>query len=71
MNEPPDEPPRPMSMLWAQRAAWGIARELVCWPQTAGVIWWTAALLRFATTGETITIRRLAPVERNEGEERT
>lgn len=41
---------------FAQRAAWGIADFLTMCPQSEGVTWWTAALLRFATTGETVTV---------------
>lgn len=51
---------------FAQRAAWGIADFLTQCPQTKGVVWWTAALLRFATTGETLTITRLAAPQREE-----
>lgn len=52
---------------FAQRAAWGIADFLTQCPQTSGVIWWTAALLRFASTGETLTVTPM-PVERWEAD---
>ena len=45
-----------MSVRLAKKIGWALARILTKLPQTASVTWWTAALLRFASTGETLRV---------------
>jgi hypothetical protein len=44
-------------MRLSARLAWEVAKVLVSLPQTPAVEWWTAALLRFASTGQTLRVR--------------
>lgn len=45
---------REREMRLSARLAWRAVNCLTQAPQTAGVTWWTAALLRFASTGQTL-----------------
>lgn len=42
-----------------QRLAWRVAKWLTHRKQTDSVMWWTAALMRFALTGEKYTVEKL------------